>query len=371
VHDPDRHHLDRHPQRHRRRGRARRAARAVAADPWHGAAHQRDRLDRAGRGGDHLRVDRGRRAGPQAHRPDRPGRHRPHGGAADERAVDRLAPLRASAGRLDRAAAAPDGPARAWRAERDRGGDPRHAGRGLRGGRDREERARHGAQRVPPRRPPDRLADGAALGHRRARPRPAAGGEPRAGGVLVLLQLPGVPRRAGRDPRHRQRQEDLHPDAARGTDRSHQRAAAGRVRAGVADRHGAARPVPRLGHLHGVRDRRVRRGAGHGHPARRDRVGDRRVPAARHRGGVGGAARGWLVAARRPDPDRRAQGPPRHQGGAGRGEGALPHPVGHGDVAARPPAQHRRHRHLGELAAGGRRPRRQAHRQGAGRSSAG
>src|SRR5690606_12336181 len=83
-----------------------------------------------------------------------------------------------------------------------------------------------------------------------------------------------------------------------------------------------------------------------------------------------GAARGRVVAARRPDPDRRAQGPPRHQDRAGRRQGPLPHAVGHGDVAARPPAGHRRHRHLGELAARGDRPRRQAHRQGAGEPTA-
>ena len=86
-------------------------------------------------------------------------------------------------------------------------------------------------------------------------------------------------------------------------------------------RAGAARTWPS--------HRRVRRTAGHRHPAGPGRGDHRRIPAARPRDVVGGAARRRLLAARRPDPGARAQGPagPAHR--TRRDTRPLPHAERH------------------------------------------
>ncbi|MBX3693064.1 MAG: DUF21 domain-containing protein [Dokdonella sp.] len=68
--------------------------------------------------------------------------------------------------------------ARTGHRDGDRGGHPCPAEGRHRGRRHRKSRARDRAQRVPARRPPDRLADGAAHGCRRPRSRRATGAQP-------------------------------------------------------------------------------------------------------------------------------------------------------------------------------------------------
>jgi putative hemolysin len=83
--------------------------------------------------------------------------------------------------------------------------------------------------------------------------------------------------------------------------------AAGRVRARDAQRHGAAGAVPRARDAHGVRGRRVRRGAGPAHAAGHARGHHRRAVAARRGGRLGHAARGRRLAGGRRDAGDRAQ----------------------------------------------------------------
>ena len=115
-----------------------------------------------------------------------------------------------------------------------------------------------------------------------------------------------------------------------------------------------------------LRRRRVRRGAGRDHRARRARGDHRRVRRAGRRGRLGGAARRRQLAARRPDPGARAEGPPRPEGAARGGPRPLQHAGRHDHAAARPAAAAPPTGRMGGLALRGRRPRRQARRQGAG-----
>ena len=205
VGDPDRHHLDRRAQRHRRRGRACRAARRLARRSRHGGGGRALRRHGPGGRADHLLHDRRRRARAQAARAVASRSAGAAGRAAGRLSRGRDQALRAPAVDLDAGAAA-----RARRAQRrrragDRGGDPRAARRRHLGRRDRVAGTHDGAQRVPARRPPDRLADGAAWRRRRARHRCAVRGEPQAHRGERPRTLPGGARRAVEHRRRGQR----------------------------------------------------------------------------------------------------------------------------------------------------------------------
>ena len=168
-------------------------------------AVQRLRRHRPGGGHHHLLLDRGRRAGAQAARPEPSGGAGAAGRAAHRVAGHRHPAVRAAAVAVHARAAAPAGRAREPFAARHRGRDPRDAGRRHQRRRDRAARARDGAQRVPAGRPAHRLADGAA----RRRDLPGRAGcvrcQPRAHRGLGPRALPGGEGRtrpaAGRGPR--------------------------------------------------------------------------------------------------------------------------------------------------------------------------
>jgi putative hemolysin len=82
--------------------------------------------------------------------------------------------------------------------------------------------------------------------------------------------------------------------------------------------------------------------------------------------GMGHPARRRLLAAGRPDPDSRTQGPHRPAGGAGRRQGALSHAVGHAAAIAGPAAADGRYGAVGRLEVRDHRHGWQAYRQGAG-----
>src|ERR1700748_3634065 len=79
---------------------------------------------------------------------------------------------------------------------------------------------------------------------------------------------------------------------------------------------------------------------------------------------VGRAPRGRQLADGRTDPGARDQGPPRNQGPARGRPRALQHPGRHDHAVAGTPAPRDRCGRMGRLAIRGRRPRRQASRQG-------
>ncbi|MCY1233814.1 hypothetical protein D9M72_463710 [compost metagenome] len=196
VDGADRHHLDRRAQRRGRRIDAGAALRRLAAQQcWHVRVHRRLRRHRDRGGRPDLLFHRAGRAGAQAPGPDGPRIDCAHGGAPDLLARGGVHPLRQAAVELHPAGAAPARHQDRQRPRRDRGRNPRAAGRRLRGGRDRAARAHHGAQRVPPRRPPAGFADGAARRRRLPGRGCAAGRKPAPYRGIRPLPLPGGARR--------------------------------------------------------------------------------------------------------------------------------------------------------------------------------
>ena len=163
------------------------------------------------------------------------------------------------------------------RPQRHRGGDRRQPRGGARRRRDRGAGAPDGAQRLSPRRPPGRLDDDPARRDRLAR------GDGTADDVLRVIADAEHSRypvcRGGLDDvlgvisAQTLLQQAIQGEAVRARPGP---AAAG-VRARDALRHGAARAVPRLERAARVRRRRVRRGAGDDHGARRAGGDHRRV----------------------------------------------------------------------------------------------
>ena len=266
------------------------------------------RRNGTGRGRRHVLLDRARRTGAEA-----AGSDLGRGDCAPRGATDCLAgagreAVRTAADGVDRPDAAGDRRAFGRIQRRHRRGDPRADQGRLGNRRDRRTGTRDGAQRVPARRPADRIADDAALGNRLPGSRRRPAGQPAPGARHRALALPGVPWRPARC----RRRGECAPAAAAGHPRRcpqpRARGRAGGLRARVADGHGTAGELSRQRRAHGAGGRRVRRDPGArdlAGPVRGDR---RRVQAAAHRGCLGGAARRRFVAARRADPDSRTEG---------------------------------------------------------------